>query len=262
MTTTANSATYPIGGDLPVRRLGYGTMQLTGPGHWGLPADVDNAIRILRHAVDLGVNHLDTADAYGPHTVEELIRRALHPYPDGLVIATKGGLTRHGPHRWAPCGRPEYLRQCAEMSLRRLRLDRIDLYYLHRIDQKVPLADQVGTLNDLRCEGKIRHAGLSKVSHGQLVAAATHTTIAAVQNHYSPTTQDPILRHAERHDIAYVAYAPFHRGDLITGPSTHPPTTVLNDLLARSPAMLTIPGTAHLGHLIENIGGVPAAPSS
>ncbi|MBO3737534.1 aldo/keto reductase [Actinoplanes flavus] len=249
--------TVTIGGDMPVRRIGYGTMQLTGPGHWGPPADTGNALRILRHAVhDLGIDHLDTADAYGPHTVEDLIRQALHPYPDHLVIATKGGMLRPGPNQWTPCGRPEYLRQCVELSLRRLAVDRIDLYYLHRIDPAMPLADQLGALDDLRQEGKIRHLGLSKVTIDQVEKARSHTVIAAVQNQHSVDTDDPVLAYAERHGLAYIAHQPFRAGaDLARLPaSDHAARAqdILRRLLGRSPALLTIPGTHSLRHLNEN----------
>ncbi|WP_436528402.1 aldo/keto reductase [Actinoplanes sp. HUAS TT8] len=257
MTSSTDTRTFAIGGDLPVRRLGYGTMQLTGPGHWDLPADPDAARRLLRAAVhDHGINHLDTADAYGPHTVETLIREALHPYPDDLLIATKGGLLRPGPNIWRPCGRPEYLTQCAELSLRRLRIDTLDLYYLHRIDPQVPLADQLGVLVDLQSAGKIRHIGLSKVTVDQLEQARAITDIAAVQNQHTVTSTDPVLGYCETNGLAYVAYKPFDAG--ITLPTANDPTAApgpvetLRTLLARSPAMLVIPGTASAEHLRTN----------
>lgn len=231
--------TVMIGGDLPVRRLGYGTMQLTGPGHWNLPADPDTAITVLRTAVhELGINHLDTADAYGPHTVETLIRHALHPYPDDLVIATKGGLTRPGPNQWQPCGRPEYLRQCAELSLRRLGVDHLDLYYLHRIDPQIHLADQLGVLADLRQAGKIRHIGLSKVTVEQIIEARAITEIAAVQNQHRPTTADATLPYCEQHGLAYIAHQPFGGGADLPDAADATPTAVeaLRTLLNRSPA--------------------------
>ncbi|GGN82203.1 oxidoreductase [Actinoplanes lobatus] len=249
--------TVTIGGDMPVRRIGYGTMQLTGPGHWGPPTDTGNAIRILRHAVhDLGIDHLDTADAYGPHTVEDLIRQALHPYPDHVVIATKGGMLRPGPNQWTPCGRPEYLRQCVELSLRRLAVDRIDLYYLHRIDPAVPLADQLGTLDDLRKEGKIRHLGLSKVTIDQIEEARGYTAIEAVQNQHSIDTDDPVLGYAEQHGLSYVAHQPFRSGTELVRTSARDrgvrAQSILRLLLRRSPALLTIPGTSSYLHLEEN----------
>lgn len=250
-----NTSTFPIGGDLIVRRLGYGTMQLTGPGHWDQPTDPDNAAAVLRTAVhELGITHLDTADAYGPHTVETLIREALYPYPTNLVIATKGGFTRPGPNIWRPCGRPEYLKQCAELSLRRLGIDCIDLYYLHRIDPHVPLADQLGVLAELRQAGKIKHIGLSKVSLHQVEQACTITEIAAVQNQYRPATEDAVLRYCEQHSLAYVAFRPFDGGaDIVENTSRAPtPAAVLRTLLDRSPATLVIPGTANLRHLRAN----------
>src|SRR3984885_12299081 len=189
MTTQAQpakaSGEFSIGGKLPVTRLGYGAMQLTGPGVWGDPTDPDEAVRVLRRAVDLGVNFIDTADSYGPVVAEQLIKQALHPYPADLVIATKAGLTRHGPGIWRPVGRPEYLRQQAELSLRRLGLEQIPLFQLHRIDPAVPLADQVGELVKLRDEGKIRFIGLSEVTVDQLRAAEEITAIATVQNLYN-----------------------------------------------------------------------------
>jgi pyridoxine 4-dehydrogenase len=256
-------STVTIGGDMPVRRIGYGTMQLTGPGHWGPPIDIRNALRILRHAVhDLGIDHLDTADAYGPHTVEELIRQALHPYPDHLVIATKGGMLRSGPNQWTPCGRPEYLRQCVELSLRRLALDRIDLYYLHRIDTAVPLADQFGVLDELRQEGKIRHLGLSKVTTDQIDQALRYTTISAVQNQHSVDTDDPALAYTERHGLAYVAHQPFRADPTFSGASpdgrAERTKHVLRALLQRSTALITIPGTSSHRHLEENCSMISA----
>lgn len=253
--SATSTSTFTIGGDLTVRRLGYGTMQLTGPGHWDLPAEPDNAVALLRTAVhELGITHLDTADAYGPHIVETLIRTALHPYPDNVVIATKGGLTRPGPNIWRPCGRPEYLRQCAELSLRRLSVDYLDLYYLHRIDPQVPLDDQLGVLAELRQAGKIRHIGLSKVTLDHVEQARTITNIAAVQNQHRLTTTDPVLPYCEQHGLAYVAYKPFNAGaDLPrTNHETPVPVEILRTLLDRSPAMLVIPGTASLDHLQTN----------
>ncbi|MDQ1657996.1 MAG: pyridoxine 4-dehydrogenase, partial [Cryptosporangiaceae bacterium] len=184
MTTVsaAQSGTYQLGGTYPVHRLGYGSMQLTGPGVWGDPADPDEAVRVLRRSVELGVNYIDTADSYGPFTAELLIKKALHPYADDVVIATKGGLTRSGPGDWRPVGRPEYLRQQAELSLRRLGVERIDLFQLHRIDPAVPVADQVGELKALQDEGKIRHIGLSEVSVAQLKEAQQTADIVSVQN--------------------------------------------------------------------------------
>ena len=196
MTTTTStrralqSQTFRIAGDMPVVRIGYGSMQLPGPGVWGPPRDHDEAIRVLRRAVELGVTLIDTADSYGPYVSEELIYEALHPYPSELVIATKAGYVRTGPNEWHPLGRPEYLRQEAEMSLRRLRLERIELFQLHRIDQLVPFDDQIGVLADLQAEGKIGHIGLSNVSVEQILAAQLIAAIATVQNRYSPSQRE------------------------------------------------------------------------
>ncbi len=252
------SGQYLIGGDLPVYRLGFGTMQLTGPGHWYHPADPDAAKRLLRHVVELGINHLDTADAYGPETVEHLIRKALHPYPPGLVIATKGGLTRSGPNRWEPVGRPAYLRQCIEMSLRRLARDRIDLYYLHRVDPLIPLADQIAVLADAQQTGKIRHIGLSKVTVAHIEEAARIVAVAAVQNHYNVTEgDDDVLAYCQRHRIAFVPYKPLAAGALARPAQTQPgmatpAQAAIAYLLDRSPNMLPIPGTSDLAHLEDN----------
>ncbi|WP_331757785.1 aldo/keto reductase (plasmid) [Nocardia sp. NBC_01377] len=248
---------YLIGGELAVNRIGYGTMQLTGPGHWGDPADIGNAVHVLRRAVALGINHLDTADAYGPHVAEHLIHKALHPYPTDLVIATKGGMTRQGPNLWTPLGRPEYLRQCVEMSLRRLRLDCIDLYYLHRVDPAVPLEDQLGALDDLRREGKIRHLGLSKVTVEQIEAARASTPIAAVQNKFNQREAGrEVLDYCTTAQIAFVPYAPLAAGALVAGrdaiDTAAAATGSLRWLLAQSPAVLPIPGTASLIHLTQN----------
>ncbi len=247
------SGQYVIGGDLPVFRLGYGTMQLTGPGHWYHPADPHAAKRLLHRAVELGINHLDTADAYGPETVEHLIRKALHPYPP-----TKGGLTRPGPNRWEPVGRPAYLRQCIEMSLRRLAVERIDLYYLHRIDPLVPLAEQLGVLADAQQAGKIHHIGLSKVTVAQIEEAASIAPIAAVQNRYNRTEgDDDVLAHCEKYGIAFVPYKPLAAGALArperANDATRPPAqAAIAYLLDKSPNMLPIPGTSDPAHLEDN----------
>src|SRR6185437_3041617 len=206
------SGTYLIGGDLPVHRLGFGTMRLVGAGTW-YHGDERMAKRLLRRAYELGVNHFDTADAYGPETAEHYLRKALHRYadgyPDGVVIATKGGLTRQGPNQWAPVGRPEYLRQCIEMSLRRLALERIDLYYLHRIDPLVPLEDQVGVLAEAQAHGKIRHIGLSKATVEQIERARAVAPIAAVQNKFNLLEGDTaVLDYCAAQAIAFVPYAP------------------------------------------------------
>src|SRR5215475_7355107 len=199
-------STFVIGGDLPVNRLGYGAMQLTGPGVWGEPADRAGAMAVLRRTVELGVTFIDTADSYGPYVSEDLIHEALYPYPSDLVIATKGGFTRSGPGRWAAVGRPEYLRQCVEMSLRRLGLERIDLYQLHRIDPAVPLADQIGLLADMQREGKIRHVGLSEVSVDDTEAVRKHADVVTVQNMYNLANRraEPVLDYCAENDIAFI----------------------------------------------------------
>ncbi|MBO4206132.1 aldo/keto reductase [Micromonospora echinofusca] len=259
------SGTYRIGGDLQVDRLGYGAMQITGPGVWGDPKDPAEAVRVLRRAVELGVTFVDTADSYGPFVSELLIREALHPYPDDLVIATKAGLTRSGPGDWRPVGRPEYLRQQCELSLRHLGLDCIPLYQLHRIDAKVPLADQLGELALLKQEGKIRHIGLSEVTVAQIEAAQEITPVVSVQNLYNlaDRSAEDVLDHCERHDLAFIPWFPIATGNLARpgGPldaiSTEhgatPAQLALAWLLRRSPVMLPIPGTSSVAHLEENV---------
>lgn len=256
--------TFTLGGDLTVNRLGFGAMRLTGPGVWGPPADRGACIRLLRRAVDLGVNFIDTADSYGPDVSEDIIFEALHPY-DGLVIATKAGLLRTGPDQWTPLGNPTYLRQQCEMSLRRLGLDRIDLFQLHRIDRDFPLADQVGELAALRDEGKIRHIGLSEVDTEQLDAAQQITPIVSVQNRYNLADlgADPLVDRATEQGIGFIPWFPLAAGPLAdpTGPLRHiaeerdatPAQLALAWLLKRSPAMLPIPGTADLAHLEQNV---------
>src|SRR5262245_55694830 len=210
------SGTFAIGGDLRVHRLGFGAMQLTGPGVWGEPANRAGAIAVLRRAVELGINLIDTADSYGPHVSEELIREALDPYPKGLVIATKAGLVRPGPSRWIPLGRPEYLRQQCEMSLRRLGIERIDLFQLHRIDPKVPADDQFGALRDLMREGKIRHVGLSEVNVAEIEAARRIVPIATVQNQYNLAhrSSEDALSYCARENIGFIPWFPLATGDL------------------------------------------------
>jgi len=259
------SGTFTIGGDMPVHRLGFGSMQLTGPGVWGNPKDPAEAVRVLKRAVELGVTLIDTADSYGPYVAEDLIRKALHPYPADLVIATKAGLTRGGPGTWDPVGRPEYLRQEAEMSLRRLGVDRIDLFQLHRIDPKVPLAEQVGELARLQQEGKIRHIGLSEVTVDQLKQAQRYATIVTVQNKYNleERTAEPLLDHAARHGIGFIPWYPLATGGLAKEGSVltemakrlhaTPSQLALAWLLHRSPVMLPIPGTSKVKHLEENM---------
>jgi pyridoxine 4-dehydrogenase len=261
----AASGTFTIGGDLTVFRLGFGAMRITGPGVWGEPKDREGAKRLLRRVVELGINFIDTADSYGPEVSEDLIGEALHPYPKGLVIATKGGFTRQGPNKWAPVGRPEYLRQQAEMSLRRLRLERIDLYQLHRFDDLVPMEESLGALKDLRSEGKIRHIGLSEVTPGQIEQSRALVPIATVQNRYNllDREHEPALRYCEEHELGFIPWYPVAAGKLAAagGPLTeaarrHGITAAqlsLAWLLQRSPVMLPIPGTASIAHLEENV---------
>jgi pyridoxine 4-dehydrogenase len=261
----AQSGTFEIAGDLPVVRLGYGTMQLTGEGVWGPPKDHDEAIRVLRRAVELGVTFFDTADSYGPTVAEELLAEALHPYADDVVIATKAGLTRTGPGRWVPVGRPAYLRQQAELSLRRLGLDRIDLFQLHRIDSAVPLEEQVGELAALRDEGKIRHIGLSEVSVDQLRAAQAVAPIATVQNlfNYADRSAEPLLEVCAAEGIGFIPWFPLATGQLSGEGSpladaavehgVSPAQLALAWLLRRSPVMLPIPGTSSVAHLEDNV---------
>jgi pyridoxine 4-dehydrogenase len=263
--SAAASGQFTIGGDLPVTRLGYGTMQLTGEGVWGQPRDHDEAVRVIRRAVELGVTFFDTADSYGPDVAEPLLREALHPYGDDVVIATKAGLTRPGPGDWRPVGLPEYLRQQVEMSLRILGLDRIDLFQLHRIDPAVPLADQVGELAALQQEGKIRHIGLSEVSVDELKEAQQTATIASVQNLYNLASRDAeaLLDHSEAEGIAFIPWFPLATGALAApgGPldalatehDATPSQLALAWLLRRSPVMLPIPGTSSVSHLEDNV---------
>ena len=259
------SGTLTLGGDLTVHRLGFGAMQLTGPGVWGPPRDHDEAIRVLRRAVELGVDLIDTADSYGPYVSEELIHEALHPYPAGLAIATKAGLVRHGPGRWAPLGRPEYLRQECLLSLRRLGLERIDLYQLHRIDSKVALEDQIGELRDLQREGLIRHIGLSEVSVAEIEEVRRLTPIVSVQNRFNLADREheEVLDHCERQRIGFIPWFPLATGRLATagGPlqsiadelGATPAQIAVAWLLDRSPVMLPIPGTSSVAHLEENV---------
>lgn len=264
MTTAHSSGTFEIAGDLPVVRLGYGAMQLTGPGIWGEPRDPDEAIRVLRRAVELGITFIDTADSYGPEVSERLIREALHPYADDVVVATKAGLTRQGPDIWTQLGQPAYLRQQCEMSLRRLGLERIDLFQLHRIDASYPLEDQVGLLLELQQEGKIRHIGLSEVSVDEIEAARRIAPIATVQNLYNLAERrsEDVLEHCEREDIGFMPWFPLATGQLSKddGPladaarehGAAPSQLALAWLLRRSPVMLPIPGTSRVEHLEQN----------
>lgn len=259
------SGTFDLGGDLPVVRLGFGAMRITGPGIWGYPDDPALAVAVLRRAVELGITLIDTADSYGPHVSEELIRDALHPYPEGVVIATKAGFTRQGPDRWTMLGQPAYLRQQVELSLRRLRLERIDLFQLHRIDPEFPLADQVGELALLQQEGKIRHIGLSEVTVDELRAAQEVAPIVSVQNRYNLTDREaePLLDHCTEHGVGFIPWFPLATGDLASTGSplsdaasrlgAAPGQLALAWLLRRSPVMLPIPGTSSLAHLESNV---------
>jgi pyridoxine 4-dehydrogenase len=264
-TLASSAGEFSIGNDLRVTRLGFGSMRLTGKGIWGPPADRAEAISVLRRAVELGINFSDTADSYGPHIAEELIAEALHPYPADLVIATKGGFDRPGPDRWVENGRPEHLISACEGSLRRLRLDRIDLYQLHRIDPKVPAEDQLGTLKNLQAQGKIKHIGLSEVNVDQLKHAQTIVDIVSVQNRYSVTDRgsEDVLDYCEQHNIAFIPWYPLAAGRL-SGPDSviarvakqlnAPPSQVaIAWLLKRSKVMLPIPGTSKVQHLEENV---------
>ena len=264
-TSAAASGTFPVGGDLPVHRLGYGAMQITGPGVWGPPRDRDEALRVLRRCVELGVTLLDTADSYGPHVSEELIAEALYPYPDGLVVATKAGFERTGPNRWVANGRPDYLRAQCEGSLRRLRVDRIDLWQLHRVDAKVPADEQFGLMAELVREGKVRHVGLSEVSVDQIEAARRVVPVATVQNRYNLAERDaePVLDHCAAHGIGFIPWFPLLTGklaepggalaDAAARHGATPAQVALAWLLARSPVMLPIPGTSRVAHLEENV---------
>jgi len=260
--TAADAGTVDVGGDLTVNRLGFGAMRVTGRGIWGDPPDRNEARAVLRRAVELGVNFIDTADSYGPDVSEELIAEALHPYPEDLVIATKGGLVRPGPGQWNPDGRPEHLRQACEGSLRRLRLDEIALYQFHRPDPDVPLEDSVGTLVALKEEGKIRHIGLSNVNENQLRRAQAMTAIVSIQNRYNPGDRkwDTLVDLCEQEQITFLPWAPIQNLDrfpALTDIAKRHETTVhqiaLAWLLARSETMLTIPGTGSVGHLEENV---------
>jgi aryl-alcohol dehydrogenase-like predicted oxidoreductase len=260
----AASGVFALGGNVAVTRLGYGAMRITGPGIWGEPADRGEAIRVLRRAVELGVDFIDTADSYGPFVSEELIREALHPY-HGITIATKGGLVRTGPERWGQDGRPEYLRECVEASLSRLGLATIDLYQLHRIDPKIPAADQVGELNQLRKEGKIRHIGLSAVSVAEIAEARLTAPIASIQNLYNllDRRHEAALDYCEREGLGFLPYCPIATGQLASpvGPlarlarqaGASPVQLALAWMLRRSPVMLPIPGTGSVSHLEENV---------
>jgi len=271
MTTSSapETSTFAIGGDLPVHRLGYGTMRLVGEGAWGEPADPAEARRVLRRAVELGVNLIDTADAYGPEIAERLIAEALSPYPKELVIATKGGITRQGPARTEYVGRAGYLIQCVEMSLRRLKLERIDLYQLHRIDPRTPLEESLGALRQLQDQGKIRHIGLSEVTPTQIEEAQKIVPIVSVQNRYSLADRrhEETLQWCAQHGVAFLPWYPIVAGRILK--ADHPSARTLEQiakhhhasvaqlllawLLHRSPVILPIPGTSQVAHLEENV---------
>jgi pyridoxine 4-dehydrogenase len=264
VTEPGTNSVFRLGGDLPVNRLGFGAMRITGEGIWGWPADRGNALKVLRRAVELGVNLIDTADAYGPETSELLIAEALHPYPKDLVIATKGGLTRPGPGQWVPNGRPEYLTQCVEKSLKRLRLERIDLYQLHRIDSKVPMEESLGALKKMQGAGKIRYVGLSEVSPEEIDRARKVLPIVSVQNQYNIGNRkwEKTLTYCEREGLGFMPWSPIggNRGlkdnALEAAAKDYHASIVqlaLAWLLHRSPVMLPIPGTSSVAHLEENM---------
>ncbi len=262
------SGEFLIGNELRVTRLGFGAMRITGDGVWGEPPDRAEAVRVLRRSVELGINFIDTADSYGPGVSEEIIAEALHPYPADLVIATKGGYERPGPNQWVENGRPEHLTSACEGSLRRLRLDRIDLYQLHRIDPKVPAEDQLGTLKDLQTQGKIKHIGLSEVSVRQIQHARTIVPIVSVQNRFSVADRgsEDVLEFCEKEKMGFIPWFPLAAGR-VSGPESaisriaarwraSPSQVALAWLLARSPVMLPIPGTSKVEHLEENVAAV------
>jgi pyridoxine 4-dehydrogenase len=267
-TTAVNAAasgTFSLGGDLTINRLGFGAMRITGDGIWGDPKDPDTAKKVLRRAVELGVNFIDTADSYGPEVSERLIGEALAPYPKGLVIATKAGLTRQGPNKWLPVGRSEYLIQEVEMSLRRLKLERIDLWQLHRIDPKVPVEESLGAIKELQKQGKIRHVGLSEVKPHEIEQARKVIDIVSVQNQYnlSDRQHEDVVEYCTKHKIAFIPWFPVAAGKLArpggkldTVAKAHGATVSqlsLAWLLHRSPVILPIPGTSSVNHLEENI---------
>lgn len=257
--------TFTLGGDLSIHRLGYGTMRLVGEGAWGEPKSREEARKVLRRAVELGVNFIDTADAYGPYIAEEIVTEALHPYAKDLVIATKGGITRQGPAKTGKCGDPGYLHQCVEMSLRRLKLERIDLYQLHRIDPKTPLEESLGKLGELQQAGKIRHIGLSEVTVEEIEHARRIVPIVSVQNKYNLTERkyEEVLKYCEKNDIAFIPWYPMNAGkimknggalgDFAAERSITASQLSLAWLLQHSPVMVPIPGTSSIAHLEENM---------
>ena len=262
--TAENPSTFKIGGDLEVNRLGFGAMRITGPGIWGWPKDRDEAKKVLRRTVELGVNLIDTADAYGPETSELLIAEALYPYPKDLVIATKGGNTRPGPDQWVPDGRPEYLKKCVDASLKRLRLERIELYQLHRVDPKVPMEDSLGALKEMRDAGKIRHLGLSEVDTEEIARARKIVPIATVQNRYNLADRkwENVLGYCEKERLGFMPWAPVGgnrslKDSALEKVAREQKASVYQIaiawLLAHSPVMLPIPGTSSVAHLEENM---------
>jgi pyridoxine 4-dehydrogenase len=268
VTTSATTTTFQLGGDLSVNRLGFGAMRLTGQGIWGWPPDRENAKKVLRRAIELGVNLIDTADAYGPETDELLIAEALHPYPKGLVIATKGGITRPGSGQWVPNGRPEYLSQCVDKSLKRLKLERIDVYQLHTVDRKVPIEESVGALKAARDAGKIRHVGLSNVTTQEIDRAKKVLPIVSVQNRYNITDRESedVLRYCEKEKMGFLPWAPAGGSGRSSLTKAGNPLEAeakrynvsavqlaLAWLLHKSPVMLPIPGTSSLAHLEQNM---------
>lgn len=262
--SASESGIFLLGGDMPVNRLGFGAMRLTGPGIWGNPKNPKEAHAILRRALEMGINFIDTADSYGPEVSENMIAEALYPYPSGLVIATKGGLTRQGPEGWAPVGRPEYLIQCVEMSLRRLKLDCIDLYQLHSIDSLVPFEDQIGALKFMQKQGKIRHIGLSNVDVKEIEKARKIIDIVSIQNLYNVANRrsEPVLKFCEDNNLGFIPWFPIGSGDLARAGGILDSITKLKQatpsqiaiawLLKRSKVMLPIPGTSSMSHLEEN----------
>jgi aryl-alcohol dehydrogenase-like predicted oxidoreductase len=268
MSNAATAGTIDLGGDLTVNRLGFGAMRVTGSGIWGPPANRDDAKAVLRRLPDLGVNFIDTADSYGPEVSEELIAEALHPYPDDLVIATKGGLTRSGPNRWSPNGRPEHLVAACEGSLRRLRLEQIPLYQFHAPDPKVPYEESLGAIVELKQQGKIRHIGLSNVTEARIRVAQQLTPIVSIQNRYNVDDRDSesIVDLCEQEQMAFLPWAPIREAggnkavsaiaERMGAPVRQ---VVLAWLLARSPQMLPIPGTGSVSHLEENVAAVDLA---
>jgi len=265
MNNLSAAGSFVIGSDLRVTRLGFGAMRITGKGIWGEPADRAESIRVLRRAVELGIDFIDTADSYGPRVSEEIIAEALHPYPAGLVIATKGGFERPGPNKWVENGKPEHLKSACEGSLRRLRVERIDVYQLHRIDPKVPADDQLGALKELQAQGKIKHIGLSEVNVRQIEHAQSIVPIVSVQNRYSLSDRgsEAVLEYCEQKQMAFIPWFPLAAGKL-SGPDSPvgrvatrskatPSQVALAWLLARSPVILPIPGTSSVQHLEENV---------